>query len=87
MSRIEPVAVKDLNPEMQAIMAAGNEIMGFTSSDSLIMAHKPALLKAMLSLVQAVYQPGAISLDLKGASKNSDFSVVVRRWRTQHRSV
>ena len=65
MSRIEPVAVKDLDPEMQAIMAAGNEIMGFTSNDSLIMAHKPALLKAMLSLVQAVYQPGAISLDLK----------------------
>jgi len=65
MSRVNPRALESLDPELQAIMAAGEEIMGFTSNDSLVMAHKPAMLKAMLGLVQAVYQPGAIPLDLK----------------------
>lgn len=65
MSRIAPKLLEDLDPEMQRIMAAGEEIMGFTSNDSLVMAHKPAMLKAMLGLVQAIYQPGSVSIDLK----------------------
>lgn len=65
MSRVAPVKREDLDAEMQAVMAAGDEIMGFTSNDALVMAHKPAMLKAMLGLVQAVYQPGRVSLDLK----------------------
>ena len=65
MSRIAPKALNELDDELQAIMAAGEDIMGFTSNDSLIMAHKPAVLKAMLGLVQAVYQPGSVPLDLK----------------------
>jgi len=65
MSRIKPVNREGLDPEMQAIMAAGDEIMGFSSNDSLVMAHKPAMLKAMLGLVQAVYSPGSVPLDLK----------------------
>jgi len=65
MSRVTPVNRADLDDEMQAIMTAGEEIMGFTSNDALVMAHKPEMLKAMLGLVQAVYQPGSVSLDLK----------------------
>lgn len=65
MSRIAPKPRESLDAEMQAIMAAGDEIMGFTSNDALVMAHKPAMLKAMLGLVQAVYQPGSVPLDLK----------------------
>ncbi len=65
MSRVDPIKRENLDPEMQAIMNAGDEIMGFTSNDALIMAYKPDLLKAMLGLVQSVYQPGTIPLDLK----------------------
>lgn len=39
--------------------------MGFTSNDSLLMAHQPELLKAMLGLVQATYQSGSVTLSLK----------------------
>ena len=65
MSRIEPRSLESLDSATQAIIATGDQIMGFTSNDSLIMAHKPAMLKAMLGLVQAVYQAGTVSLDLK----------------------
>lgn len=65
MSRISPLNRDDLSPDLQAIMQKGDEIMGFTSNDALIMAYKPDMLKAMLGLVQSVYQPGTVPLDLK----------------------
>jgi len=65
MSRIEPIARADLDGEMQAILDAGDQIMGFTSNDGLIMAHKPDMLKSMLSMVQAIYQAGSVPIDLK----------------------
>lgn len=39
--------------------------MGFSSNDALLMAHKPELLKAMLAMVQATYQTGSLTLELK----------------------
>jgi len=65
MSRIPPLAVEQLDEELQAIMQAGEQIMGFTSNDALVMARRPAILKAMLGLVQATYSEGAVSLELK----------------------
>jgi len=65
MSRVPPKSREELSPELQAIMDAGDQIMGFTSNDALVMAYKPDMLKAMLGLVQSVYQPGSIPLDLK----------------------
>jgi len=65
MSRINPVNRADLDTEMEAIMAAGDEVMGFTSNDALVMAHKPEMLKAVLGMVQAIYQAGSVPLDLK----------------------
>ena len=65
MSRIDTLTLEDLDQEMQAVMASGEDIMGFTSNDALMMAHKPAMLKAMLGLVQAVYQAGSVSLEMK----------------------
>jgi len=65
MSRVQPLSRESLDPELQAVMTAGDEIMGFTSNDGLLMAHKPAMLKAVLGLVQAVYQEGLVSLELK----------------------
>ena len=65
MARISLVKREELNAEMQAIMAAGDEIMGFTANDALLMAHKPDLLKAMLGMVQAVYRSESVALELK----------------------
>ncbi len=65
MSRVAPKTIEDLDDEMQAIMQAGDKIMGFTSNDALVMAHRPAMLKAMLGLVQASYADGAVPLELK----------------------
>ncbi len=65
MARLAPVELSDLDTEMQGVIAAGEQIMGFSSNDAMVMAHKPAVLKAMLGLVQAVYQPGSVSLELK----------------------
>ncbi len=65
MSRLPPLRLDQLDTELRATMAAGEEMMGFTPNDGLIMARKPALLNALLSLVQAVYQPGSVALELK----------------------
>ena len=65
MSRIVPLKYEQLDAELQATMSAGEQIMGFTPNDGLIMARKPALLNAMLGLVQAVYEPGTVSIELK----------------------
>ena len=65
MSRVNPTQMSSLSDELKAIMQAGEKIMGFTSNDALVMAHKPAILKAMLGLVQAVYAEGTVPLSLK----------------------
>ncbi len=65
MSRISPAEFSSLDPQTQAVINAGEQIMGFSSNDALVMAHKPAILNAMLGLVQAVYQEGRISIALK----------------------
>lgn len=65
MSRLEPLVLQELDSDLQDIISSGREIMGFTPNDGLIMARNPALLKAMLSLVQAVYQPGSVPVELK----------------------
>jgi len=38
MSRVPPKSREELSPELQAIMDAGDQIMGFTSNDALVMA-------------------------------------------------
>ncbi len=65
MSRVQPLPLEALEEDLQAVMAAGEDIMGFLPNDGLIMARQPALLKAMLAMVQAVYAPGAVDQELK----------------------
>ena len=50
MSRIAPLTFEDLDAELQPLMSAGNEMMGFMPNDGLIMARKPAVLRAMQGL-------------------------------------
>jgi len=63
--RLDPVNPNTLDDDTQQVLAKGDEVMGFTSNDAMVMAHKPDILKATFGLVQAVYKPGSIPLDLK----------------------
>ena len=65
MSRLEPLSLAELPKDLQAIMLAGEDIMGFTPNDGLIMARKPEMLNSILSLVQALYKPGALPTEIK----------------------
>lgn len=46
-------------------MAVGEELMGFMPNDGFIMARNPAVLKAMLALLQSIYVPGSVTTELK----------------------
>lgn len=65
MSRINPLAPEQLPVELRETMQAGEAIMGFTPNDGLIMARHPQMLQAFLGLVQSIYQPSALSTELK----------------------
>ena len=65
MSRIAPMAVEDLPPEIQNPLSYAQETMGFAPNDVLTMAHWPELLYAMERLVQVIYKPGALDPVLK----------------------
>ena len=65
MSRIAPLTFEDLDAELQPLMSAGNEMMGFMPNDGLIMARKPAVLRAMHGLLESIYVPGSVPIELK----------------------
>ncbi|ABG41272.1 Carboxymuconolactone decarboxylase [Paraglaciecola sp. T6c] len=65
MSRLSALSISELPNDLSAIMSAGEDIMGFTPNDGLIMARSPEMLKAFLGLVQSIYQPSALDNDLK----------------------
>ncbi len=65
MSRLSPLEIESLSPEMQKIVAQVTTDMGFTPNDMLIMARDPLLVGALGQLVNAIYKPGALSIELK----------------------
>ncbi len=65
MARLDPIAREDLSDEMQRVMDMGEQMMGFTPNDALIMARNPALTKALWALVDAVYGQGTLDSGLK----------------------
>lgn len=65
MSRIKPLAFAALDSTQQQVMKTAEREMGFLANDGLIMAHKPMLMQAVLQLVQAVYAPGRVDIELK----------------------
>jgi|TARA_R110000744_G_scaffold31715_1_gene74442 uncharacterized peroxidase-related enzyme len=65
MSRLSALSISEVPSDINAIMSAGEDIMGFTPNDGLIMARNPEMLKAFLGLVQSIYQPSALDNDLK----------------------
>lgn len=65
MARLTPVGKENLPEDVRGLIEAGEQIMGFTPNDALIMARNPALTKAFLALVQAVYGQGTLDPGLK----------------------
>lgn len=65
MTRVRPLAFDDLDEESRSLIEKGEALMGFVPNDALVMAHHPALLKAVWGLVAAVYGPGEVDNGLK----------------------
>lgn len=65
MSRIEPLAIAELGPEIQALMSQAEANMGFAPNDALIMARMEGLMPAMSGMIGAIYRPGKVSMELK----------------------
>jgi len=65
MSRLDPIAREDLPEDTRTLLEFGEEMMGFTPNDALIMGRNPALFKATTALVGAVYGQGTLDPGLK----------------------
>ena len=65
MARLDALPREDVPDEAKPLMEFGEELMGFTSNDALIMARNPALLKASAQMVGAVYGQGTLSPGFK----------------------
>lgn len=65
MSRLAPLKPEDLSPELLAHVELVTKQMGFTPNDMLIMVRDPAIVAALGQLVNAIYKPGSVSIELK----------------------
>lgn len=65
MSRLSPLDIESLSPEMQQIVTQVTTDMGFTPNDMLIMARDPVLVGVLGQLVNVIYKPGGLSIELK----------------------
>lgn len=66
MTRLSPLLLDDVtDAETRQMITNAVDLMGFVPNDALVMARRPALLKAMWGLVAAVYAPGKVDNGLK----------------------
>ena len=66
MSRLAPLRVDQLPPELSAVMAEGEKKMGFRANDGLTMARLPHMVKALAQLAWSIYGPeGRVPLELR----------------------
>ena len=65
MTRLSPLPRSDVPEQAKALMEFGEQLMGFTSNDALIMARHPALLKSSAEMVGALYGQGSVEPSLK----------------------
>lgn len=62
--RLKPANRDTLPKDLSDIMESAEAMMGFTANDGLLMAHKPAMMKALSALTQSVYRDTSLSQDL-----------------------
>ncbi len=65
MTRLPAVEMASLDEETLAGLKAGEQLLGFTPNDGLLMAHNRPLMQSFLQLVQTIYAPGEVSPELK----------------------
>jgi uncharacterized peroxidase-related enzyme len=65
MTRVEPLPRDGLSPEAAAAIDRAERLMGFAPNDALVMARRPALLRAVGALVEAAYGGGRLDAGLK----------------------
>ncbi|WP_371398155.1 carboxymuconolactone decarboxylase family protein [Fretibacter rubidus] len=65
MARLSPVADDNIPAAAKPLLDFGQNLMGFTPNDALIMARNPALLKASADMVGALYGGGTVEPGLK----------------------
>ncbi len=65
MSRVAPLDIDALDPQSRARLDEAEALMGFRPNDALVMARRPALLRAMGALVAAAYGEGRVDAGLK----------------------
>jgi len=63
-SRISPV--KEIaDPTLRKMIEAGEDMMGFTPNDAMLMAHRPEMLKSIAAWMMTTLQKGTIDPTLK----------------------
>ncbi len=65
MSRIKPLTVEELSPDLRKAMSFAEDLMGFTPNDVLAMARWPAFLHAVKGVVDVVYSAEELDNVLK----------------------
>ena len=65
MARIAPLDESQMDARTQGILAAAEEMLGFSPNDGRLMAHAPDVMLAFLQLNQAIYAPGEVAPELK----------------------
>lgn len=65
MSRIPRLPVDQIPEATKPLIAAGEQIMGFTMHDGLDMARNPALLAGVSQMLMSIYGPGKLDMGLK----------------------
>lgn len=65
MPRLAPLTIDHLSDDLKKRMKVADQIMGFTSNDSLTMARNPELFVAISDMVSALYSNGTVDIELK----------------------
>lgn len=65
MTRISPLPVSELAPDVGQLLQKAEAQMGFMPNDGLTMARDPQLLNAFAGMLAAVYRPGKVADTLK----------------------
>jgi uncharacterized peroxidase-related enzyme len=66
MSRLAPLTLDQLTPELRAVMAEGEKKMGFRANDGLTMARLPHMLRGLSQLAWSIYGPeGRVPLETR----------------------
>ena len=62
--RIAPLDAAELPAPLRPLLDHARSSMGFTPNDLLVMARAPDLLQGIAAMVQAIWQPGAVDMQL-----------------------